>query len=641
MKTSYSLFHINTSFSSIEKKNLKKVIERCYWPLLNLVEKGGFKFSIEASGKSLNDIYSLDPQWISKLKKLIKTKKCEFIGSGFAQIIGPGVPYDINYKNLLYGNEIYKKLLSYTPKIALINEQAFSNSLIGIYKKFYKAIIIDHLNHPNFESDTQEPQILIDEKGNSIPVIWSNSISFQRFQRYIFGDINYGDYLDYLQNYKKKFFCLYSSDVEIFDYRPKGKKSERPLYNDEWKKISNLLRIFKNNKNHQFFFFINLLKKINYKKKINLTSIISPTIVKKQKKYNINRWLLAGQNNLELNTLCHRAFNSIKSKKNSKKNYLKLCELWGSDFRTFPTKKKVSNFYHEIDKLINSSELKNKNFLFFTKKKYSKKNIINLSENENYLYYQNSRCSLTLNKKKGLTIDSFVSNSTSKEKLFGAIKQGFFNNSVFESDFFTSHYTLLNKKNLKRFSGLEENKVNYFSKKNFLIFRVLHKIDNKAQCDKEIILNKDKPELIVNYRFKNLISSYLRLNFITFNPENFDKKKIFIESHLGGKKPERFYLKDKNFNHGSFVENVGSLVTTNNSISATNGKIIVGDNKKEIHFTINQNLSCLVPMIEYEKKKNSYLLRLFFSAKESDETNSEVFFKNLDASIKINIKNKL
>ena len=104
MKTSYSLFHINTSFSSIEKKNLKKVIERCYWPLLNLVEKGGFKFSIEASGKSLNDIYSLDPQWISKLKKLIKTKKCEFIGSGFAQIIGPGVPYDINYKNLLYGN---------------------------------------------------------------------------------------------------------------------------------------------------------------------------------------------------------------------------------------------------------------------------------------------------------------------------------------------------------------------------------------------------------------------------------------------------------------------------------------------------------------------------------------------------------
>ena len=46
-------------------------------------------------------------------------------------------------------------------------------------------------------------------------------------------------------------------------------------------------------------------------------------------------------------------------------------------------------------------------------------------------------------------------------------------------------------------------------------------------------------------------------------------------------------------------------------------------------------------MIEYEKRKNSYLMRIFFSAKESDETNSEVFFKNLNASIKINVKNKI
>ena len=135
----------------------------------------------------------------------MKKKKCEFIGSGYAQIIAPGAPYEINYKNLIYGNEVYKKLLKFKPKIALINEQAFSNSLIKIYKKFYKAIIIDHLNHPNFEKDNQDPQILIDNNGNSIPVIWSNSISFQRFQRYIFGDIRIEDYLEYFNNYNKNF----------------------------------------------------------------------------------------------------------------------------------------------------------------------------------------------------------------------------------------------------------------------------------------------------------------------------------------------------------------------------------------------------------------------------------------------------
>ena len=96
MKNIYSLFHINTSFSSIEKKDLKKVIKRCYWPLLNLVEKNNFKISIEANGKSLSDINSLDPEWIRRLKKLIHLKRCEFIGSGYSQIIAPSVPFEIN-----------------------------------------------------------------------------------------------------------------------------------------------------------------------------------------------------------------------------------------------------------------------------------------------------------------------------------------------------------------------------------------------------------------------------------------------------------------------------------------------------------------------------------------------------------------
>ena len=640
MQQTYSLFHINTSFSSIERKNLKNVISECYWPLLNLVEKNDYKISIEASGKSLEDINKIDLKWIKKLKELIKNKKCEFIGSGYSQIIGPGVPYEINYKNLVYGNEVYTKLLNYNPKIALINEQAFSNSLIGIYNKFFKAIIIDHLNHPNFNSDNQEPQILTDDKGNSISVIWSNSISFQRFQRYIFGDINLNDYLEYLKNYKKKFYCIYSSDVEIFDFRPKGSKSERPLKNGEWAKIDNLFKVFKKDKKNQFVFVHDMLKKVNTKKKVNLTSIINPTIVKKQRKYNINRWLLAGKNNLELNTLCIRAYNTIKDLKNSKKKFTKLCELWGSDFRTFPTSKKLNYFYKNINKLIKNKKIK-KQKNFFEELKISLKKIKNLHEDDNYIYYKNNNYSIILNKKKGLTIDTFIDNSVNKLKLFGTVKQGILNNSLFESDYFSTHYTNLNKSNLKRYSGLAENKIKFFYKKDFLIFRTSQKINKQGKCDKEIILNTKKSELIINFKFKNLISSYTRLNFVTLNPHNFDKKKVFIASNLGGKEKEKFDLIDKNFNHGSFVENVGSLVTTNNSVPSSKGEIIIGDNKKELHFSVNQNLSFLIPMIEYEKRKNSYLMRIFFSAKESDETNSEVFFKNLNASIKINVKNKI
>ena len=142
----YSLFHLNTSFSSIERNKIPQLIKNCYWPLLNIVEKNNFKIAIECSGKTIEDIYHFDKTLVLKLKKLIKIKKCEFIGSGYNQIIGPITPPEITEKNLYFGNKIYKKFLGILPKYALINEQAFSKSLIKIYKKYYQAIIFDWSN---------------------------------------------------------------------------------------------------------------------------------------------------------------------------------------------------------------------------------------------------------------------------------------------------------------------------------------------------------------------------------------------------------------------------------------------------------------------------------------------------------------
>ena len=69
------------------------------------------------------------------VKTTYKKKKIEFVGSGFSQSIFPLVPYKVNYNNLKIGNEYYKSILGVKPKIALVNEQVFSISLVPIYKK--------------------------------------------------------------------------------------------------------------------------------------------------------------------------------------------------------------------------------------------------------------------------------------------------------------------------------------------------------------------------------------------------------------------------------------------------------------------------------------------------------------------------
>ena len=104
----YSCFHLNLAFSSIEEDQRIEVIKKCYWPLLNLADQQNTKFGIELSGWTLETIKKLDSEWVQKLRKLINLKKIEIVGSGYCQIIGPLVPYELNIINHSLGLDIYK-----------------------------------------------------------------------------------------------------------------------------------------------------------------------------------------------------------------------------------------------------------------------------------------------------------------------------------------------------------------------------------------------------------------------------------------------------------------------------------------------------------------------------------------------------
>lgn len=84
----YSIFHLNIAYSSIEEEQRPEVIRRCYWPLLRLVREYDLPFGIEATGYTLETIAVSDPTWVEELRRLTTEGRCEFIGSGYSQIIG-------------------------------------------------------------------------------------------------------------------------------------------------------------------------------------------------------------------------------------------------------------------------------------------------------------------------------------------------------------------------------------------------------------------------------------------------------------------------------------------------------------------------------------------------------------------------
>ena len=171
----FALFHMNIAFSSIEEEQHGEVIARCYWPLLHLAEHHG-PIGIEASGFTLETIAAHDPRWIETLKRLIASGLVEFIGAGYSQMIGPLVPARVTTANLAIGNEIYRRLLGIKPNIALVNEQAYSGGLVGLYLDAgYYALLMDWDNpssHHQWPAETRyHPQLAIGADGHTIGLL--------------------------------------------------------------------------------------------------------------------------------------------------------------------------------------------------------------------------------------------------------------------------------------------------------------------------------------------------------------------------------------------------------------------------------------------------------------------------------------
>jgi len=633
----YSLFHLNSSFSSIETNDLPKIVDKCYWPLLNLIDRENLCLNIEGTGSTLKDIYKIDKLWISKLKELLKNKKCEFIGSGHRQIISPLIPYDMNLFNIRKGDLIYKDLINVKPKIAYVNEQTYSKSLINIYKKnLYKALIIDWNNsysaNPNWKNHMQYyPQIAIDDYNNSIDIIWNNSINFQKFQKFIYGEINKKEFLKELKRIKNKnySFSLYGSDAEIFDYRPKRFFYEQKDSLQEWKKIGNIFNELENNNFYKLIKISEILKSVKknqFKKKEKITNSKNPIIVKKQSKYNPTRWALTGKDDLKINTFCWNLYEKIKNKKKSKK-WETLCRLWSSDLRTHVTETK----WKKLSKELNKIKFKKK----ITNYSYDKcKSRYLLNENSNDLIINSKNLFLVLNKKKGLTIKEFIDKKINDKNIFGTIPQGFYNHIDYDVDFFSGHFTheYENKKdtdinyNFTKFLIKETNKSIIISSK---------KKDKRVNFKKSIEIDFLKNQLNFLIDFKKIRPSVLRIFHITINPKIFLRKNLFYATKNGGKKLEYFSLNNNgDFNHGDRVNNI---VSAKNCLGATDGKIIIGDKIKYLEINLDRSFSAIMPMIQYKKIKNNYLLRIFFSASETDDTYKSSL-KNIKAKISLKLK---
>jgi hypothetical protein len=590
-------------FSSIGEEKRAEVIQKCYRPILDLAEKG-VKVSLEASAITLEIILSIDPIWIKDLKELIRKKKIEFIGSGYSQIIAPIVPYELNIQNLKTGAIVYKQLLDYTPTVYLINEMAFSCDLISVYEELkIKNIIIEWNNFYKYTKGVKKEYsyqpLQIKNKKSKLTIVWADSICFQKFQRYIHGELDKISLINYLNKSKdennERYLAVYSSDAEIFGFRPGRYKTENLMGTNEWDTIRSLYEELE--ETTPFVFISEMLKETMYLQPEIIFESLLPVQVKKQEKYNILRWAIGGRNNLKLNADCYKLFDYYS--KNNIKNvelWKRLLFFWSSDFRTHITLPRFQAVNQQLKLDLSKINLLQADS-FQPKCEYLEN--IKLETNDKTITVNTQGYTLVLNRKKGLVIESFFPKGKGRVPVIGQIEHGTYDDITYSNDYF-SGYAICYDNSRKQYTHLFNRLESIQEFKDRVVIKASNNCNDKFSIQDEMTAY---PEY---YEIKRRITLYDEsLDIVhpftfTFLPEQ-NLKHLKYQINCGGLQEQVYSL-----NNWSFSTQQSKYLTISaiNGFILTNGKMAIIDENDfpQLNFEIDNCLSPLVLSFQYQEE---------------------------------------
>jgi len=642
----FSFFHLNLAYSAIEEEQRATVIKNCYWPLLNLAEKHNLPFSIELSAYTLEQIAAIDTSWIDKFKWLINYGRCELIGCGYAQVIGPLAPAGLNAANLRIGMEVYESILGIRPTVALVNEQAYSAGLVELYLDAgYEAIIMEWNNpssgHPEWNPEWRYlPQKALGPQGEKIPLIWNKSIAFQKFQRYVHGEIELEEYLLYIYSHASdtpRAFPVYGNDVEVFDYRPGRYMTEEPLHvAGEWSRIEKLYTCLFADPRGELIKtseVLNLMNQVQGGNELHLESAVQPIPVKKQEKYNVLRWAVTGRDDLFINTQCRQIFEALSHNSEAENEaWCELCYLYSSDFRTHITEKRWESYLTRLQKM-------HARWVVSHQKNDGEQtsNMIPKSTNNykierigHYFVITGSKLEVSLNAHRGLALEALIDKRTNKP-ICGTLHHGYFDDIQWGADFYSGHLVFQSPGRHKvtdllavEPTWIEENGIITFSCSMQTSLGLIEKtwqIDDSKKC------------LTLGYKldWKEALVGSLRLGHVTLFPEYFDSNELIFKTHNGGRQLDTFSLRDVNIDYGQAVS---FLISGKQALGMTEGYLEFSDNKTSLSIHIDPKQFFSVGLISHQKVNDKNFTRLSITLKELDDTGRPSILINEQFNIK-------
>ena len=635
----YFVFHLNLAFSSVNKDSWSTIIDKCYWPLLEIISDLQVPLGIELSGWTLNGIQETCPEWVTRFRQLLAEGSCELIGSGYCQIIAPLVPYDVNIQNHRIGLDIYQKLLGVRPAIALVNEMAFSDSVVDLLKEVgYSGFIMDRDNiqlalEQENDPPSEMPGLAKGCDSAELPVLWADSILFQKLQHLSHGNISTDDYVDFIRTRIAAgdfLFPLYSNDAEAFDFRPGRFETEtQENVTGEWAIIRKIIEKLKSELKFAYVLpsiALNLQHQKNSSNSIPFTSAGYPIPVKKQPKYNIARWAVTGRDDTWLNTMCFRIYGKLVNTADvNSASWKNLCELWASDLRTHLTQERWTECQEKVAKTLIELELSDR---FGSEKE--KFHIIDKAEDITsktgvnrqiygdgiYLLLETTSIKLILNLRRGLVIESLCFQSHGDKPCLGTIKHGYLPSIAQGADYYSGGIVIESPASQSKITDLHAVTPQYLVSNSGDLMVKAEIPTSSGKITKFITVSSCLEQIKISYKLSELTRtiSNVRLGNFTLSPQ-FSREFKSYSCNVGGDKPKVFEVTDK------FQQSLPAtrFVSSSRGFSATTGQLSLDCSNRTICLSWDPAECAPLCFIDHDGDFS----RLSFSVSEIDETSKQ------------------
>ncbi|HEY4265094.1 MAG TPA: hypothetical protein VGM72_07235 [Micropepsaceae bacterium] len=619
----FALFHLNLAFSSIEESDRAAVIERCYWPLLALCAAHG-PIGIEASGYTLEQIEMRDPAWIRRLGDLIADGKAELIGSGYAQLIGPLAPATLVAKNLGIGNAVYRQLLGTSPTLALVNEQAYAGGLVGHYLDAgYKALLMDWDNpaaqHPEWSAESRYlPQTARGADGRTIGLLWTNTVAFQKLQRYAHGDMEFEDYLDFVlaqQGASPRALCVYASDGEIFGFRPGRYRTEERLEDGEWTRLGAAFSALSSERGMRLVTPSGALTAMKNPgaEPLRLETAACPVPVKKQRKYNLTRWAVTGRDDIAINAACQRIHAALLRGHAPETDWKTLCRLWASDFRTHITQARWDAYCAELSAM--EARLGTSPTLSPPKAHPPECAARITGVERRFIDIETRSVRVRLDRRRGLAIARVAFDGDAP--IIGGLPHGHFDDIALQADWYTGD-CVFEEPGEPKITDLDWAETELWHEDGDVL--VCGRIQTPlGPIEKTLRVSANEPRIgfDMTFHWSEWRKGALRLGHITLLPEAFDWQSLALTTHNGGFAPERFALSGTQIDHGAPVS---FLVSASCGLGMTEGWAELSDGKRTVRVEVEREIAPLLGLLTHRQMGGSLFCQLALSMLELDDT---------------------